>query len=252
MTPRFGLITTVYNHADYLWDCFYSVLAQRYTNFIHVIVNDASPDHAKDRIAEYLQKRPSAIVVNMPINVGPAAAFNAGVRAMPPGIEWIMKCDADDKIDARLIEDVMEVEREDSTINVVVPPARHFGNLHTTYTYPRFDPHRMIQVCMIPGQAAYRRFLWDIVGGYDETMRSAEDWDFFIRAQYVVGLEVRQLSAPRWCYRMHDGPRASTEGMSKLHILQEYWRGFNESNSRTGQRSFATWLANRNPLPEAL
>jgi glycosyltransferase involved in cell wall biosynthesis len=238
---KLGLITTTFQHTLFLWDCFYSVLAQREQDFVHVIVDDASTDNPMSRIEPYRQRHPErTIVVRRKVNGGPAVAFNDGVRALPPDCDWIMKCDADDKIDARLISECYEVIRQQPAVNVIVAPARHFGTQHHVYRYPTFDPRRMIETCMIPGQAMYRRSLWDALGGYDETMRSAEDWDFFVRAQLGVGLTVHQLPAPRWYYRMHAGPRASHAGMSQIKSLQAYWRGHRKDN--LGQRTWASWL----------
>lgn len=243
---RLGLITTTYQHTLFLWDCFYSVLAQREQDFVHVIVDDASTDNPMSRIAPYRERHPErTIVVRLKHNVGPAGAFNAGVRALPRDCDWLMKCDADDKIDARLIDDCYQVIRADSRVNVIVAPARHFGQQHHVYRYPNFDPRRMIETCMIPGQAMYRRSLWDALGGYDETMRSAEDWDFFVRAQLAVGLVVHQLPAPRWYYRMHDGPRASHAGMNQIRALQAYWRGHTAETARAGSRTWGPWIAER-------
>src|SRR5262245_18148154 len=93
----------------------------------------------------------------------------------------------------------------------------------------------------IPGPAAYRRTLWDAVGGYDTTMRSAEDWDFYIRAQEAVGLVPHQLMFPPslyWYYRMHGGQRASDEGIKRLPLLQQYWEGHTAETARSRSRSW--------------
>lgn len=245
---RLGLITTTYQHTLFLWDCFYSVLAQREQDFVHVIVDDASTDNPMSRIGPYRQRHPARTrVVQLPTNLGPAGAFNAGVRALPPDCDWLMKCDADDKIDARLVSECYQAIRERPDVNVIVAPARHFGTQHHVYRYPAFNPRRMIDCCMIPGQAMYRRELWAAVGGYDESMTSAEDWDFFIRAQLAVGLRVLQLPEPRWYYRVHDGPRMSAFAMSPegQEQLRAYWRGHTREN--LGTRSWGQWLADQQP-----
>jgi hypothetical protein len=40
---------------------------------------------------------------------------------------------------------------------------------------------------------------------------------------------------------MHDGPRASHEGMRQLEQLQRYWRG--HTRETLGQRTWGAWLA---------
>jgi len=132
---------------------------------------------------------------------------------------------------------------------VIFSPCQHFGARRDQYVYPRFDPARMIDVFMIPGPAAFRKELWEAVGGYDESMRSAEDWDFYIRAQLAVGLVPHQLPSPRWFYRMHDGQRASTEGMARLPELQRYWRGHTQESALGGTRTWAQWQHERLMAP---
>ncbi len=87
------------------------------------------------------------------------------------------------------------------------------------------------------------------MGGYDETMRSAEDWDLYIRAQLAVGLTPHQLPEPRWFYRMHSGPRASAEGIKRLGELQHYWKGHTKASVMNRSRTWGAWLAAQHPVP---
>jgi hypothetical protein len=90
-----------------------------------------------------------------------------------------------------------------------------------------------------------RRDVWQAVGGYDESMRFAEDWDLHIRAQLAVGLVPHQLPHPRWFYRQHAGPRASHEGIANLPNLQRYWRGHTRESVLAGARNWGAWCAER-------
>ena len=74
-------------------------------------------------------------------------------------------------------------------------------------------------------------------------MRSAEDWDFYIRAHLAVGLVPHQILARDlyWWYRVHDGPRASSDGMARLAELQAYWRGHTRESVLARSRSWGQW-----------
>ena len=76
-------------------------------------------------------------------------------------------------------------------------------------------------------------------------MRSAEDWDLYIRAHLAVGLVPHQLPHPRWFYRQHAGPRASREGMARLPELQRYWRGHTRETVMARSRSWGQWRQER-------
>jgi glycosyltransferase involved in cell wall biosynthesis len=252
---RVGIITRVYGTPEaprhqFLWEAFHSVLAQRHQDWHHVIVDDASRDGCAAQIAKYVDRqdmRGRATSVRLGENVGPAEGFNVAIRAMPADCDWVCCVDSDDKIDARYLSEAAEAVTADPRLNVVYAPCRHFGSVHSVYRFRPFNPRDMLSQCHIPGQAIYRRSLWDAVGGHDVTMRSGEDWDFFIRAQLAVGLRVRQLDAPRWYYRVHEGPRLSIYALSHggADVLRQYWKGHTRQTVLARSRTFGAWCASR-------
>lgn len=246
--PRLGIITTAFNHAEYLPGCIASVVDQTSTDFVHVIVDDASPDGIGAIVDEWARTGERRIGVRLATNRGLAGAFHAGVELLPPSVEWILKVDADDKIDARYVAEILRAADADPARNVIFAPCQHFGTRSDIFVYPPFDPRTMREVFQIPGPAAYRRTLWDAVGGYDVTMRSAEDWDFYIRAHEAVGLLPYQIREPNdlyWYYRMHSGQRASSEGIKRIRYLRAYWQGHTRETALAGSRSWGAWCAER-------
>jgi glycosyltransferase involved in cell wall biosynthesis len=218
-----------------------SVAAQTARDVEHIIVIDGATDHSL-RVAETRQDEGVHIVVN-DRNRGLAYSQNRGISlARAP---WVLKVDADDKIDPRYVEIILRAADGDPRRNVIFAPAKHYGNRSDVYVYPEFDPRRMIDQFMIPGPAGFKKELWEAVGGYDETMRSAEDWDFYIRAQLAVGLVPHQIRFPGlyWWYRVHDGPRASRDGIARLAELQRYWRGHTRESVLARSRSWGQWCA---------
>jgi glycosyltransferase involved in cell wall biosynthesis len=228
----------------YLWDCFFSVLAQRCQRWHHAIVDDASTDESAAYIESYQRRADVShrcTVTRLKQNGGPAAAFNVAVRSLPPDVDWLVCVDADDMIDARYLSEAAAVIAATPSLNAVYAHCRHFGTLHQVHRFKPYDPSQWMQFCQIPGQAIYRRSLWDQLGGYDETMWSAEDWDFYIRAEMAVGLKPFLIDAPRWCYRSHDGPRMSMFALSKdgQNELREYWAGHRKDT--LGTRTWGRW-----------
>lgn len=244
MTPKLSVITACYNHGQYLRECIESVMAQTEAEIEHVIVIDGATDNSWE-IATDAAKRDDRIQVLLQNNKGLATAQNVGISFSTA--PWVLKVDADDKIDARYVEEILRAAREYDARNVIFAPAQHFGRRNDVYVYPEFNPAQMIDRFMIPGPAAFRKSLWATVGGYDETMKSAEDWDLYIRAQLAVGLVPYQLKTPGvyWWYRMHNGPRASEHGRAKLAELQRYWRGHTRESVLARTRSWGQWCRER-------
>jgi glycosyltransferase involved in cell wall biosynthesis len=241
--PKLSIITACYNHGQYLAECISSVRGQTEPDIEHIVVIDAATDNSEDVALSAMGFVPNLRVWINKENRGLAASQNIGIHyAESP---WVLKVDADDKIAPTYVEEILAAADADPSRNVIFSPCQHFGARTDVFRYPSFDPARMIDTFMIPGPAAFQKVLWAAVGGYDETMRSAEDWDFYIRAQIAVGLTPHQLPAPRWFYRMHAGPRASAEGMAKLPELQRYWRGHTLNSVLAGSRSWGQWNAER-------
>jgi glycosyltransferase involved in cell wall biosynthesis len=243
MTPKLAVITSVYNHGQYLAECIASVAKQTEKDIEHVIVIDGATDDSSE-IAERASMDDERVIVwHNHKNFGLAYSLNFGIETTRA--PWVLKVDADDKISPTYVEEILAAAAEDERRNVIFSPCQHFGARTDVYHYPTFNPARMVDAFMIPGPAAIRRDLWSAVNGYDETLRFAEDWDFIIRAQLAVGLVPHQLPEPRWFYRMHSGQRASAEGIANLSDLQRYWRGHTRESVLAGSRSWGQWCAER-------
>ena len=243
MTPKLSVVTACYQHGRYLLQSAESVLRQTEREIELIIVDDGSTDDSRAVAMGIARDDGRVTVLHNPTNIGLAASQNLGIRcARAP---WVLKNDADDYIHERYCEEILAAAEEDPARNVIFSPCQHFGGQRHVYHYPPFDPAKQIEQFMIPGPAAFRRSLWEAVGGYDETMRSAEDWDLYIRAQLAVGLVPHQLPSPRWYYRMHAGPRASRIGMARLPDLQAYWRGHTKESVLARSRTWGQWCAER-------
>jgi glycosyltransferase involved in cell wall biosynthesis len=243
MTPRLAIVTCVYNHGQYLAECIASVRAQTEKDIEHIIVIDGATDDSLAIAERASMDDERVIVVRNARNHGLAYSQNFGV--LHTTAPWVLKVDADDRISPTYVEEILRAASADSRRNVIFSPCQHFGARTDVYRYPPFRPARMIDSLMIAGCAAVRKDLWQAVGGLDETMRFAEDWDLYIRAQLAVGLTPHQLSQPLWHYRQHAGPRASSEGMAKLLELQRYWRGHTRDSVLAGSRSWGQWNSER-------
>lgn len=235
--PKMSIITACYNHGHFLGECITSVLAQTEQNIEHIIVIDGATDNSLQVAASFSDER---LDVTCWENHGLAASQNLGIEmASAP---WVLKVDADDYISPTYVEEILTAADADPRRNVIFSPAHIFGGkTEQWFTYPPFDPARMIDVFMIPGPSAFRKDMWDAVGGYDETMRSAEDWDLYVRAQLAVGLVPHQLPYARWHYRQHGGPRASAAGMRKVAALKQYWRGHTRETVLARSRNWGAW-----------
>ena len=111
--PALSIIVPVYNVAPYLAACLESVLAQTFTDWECLCVDDGSADGSGDILESYAARDSRIKVFHQP-NGGVSAARNRAL-AVAAGT-WIGFLDADDTVAADWFERMMRAAREDVDI----------------------------------------------------------------------------------------------------------------------------------------
>lgn len=75
-----SIITPAYNAAAYIEETIESVLAQTYTNWEMLIVNDCSKDNTAEIVESYAKKDKRIKLINLKQNSGAAAARNKAIQ----------------------------------------------------------------------------------------------------------------------------------------------------------------------------
>lgn len=99
--PEISVVVPVYNVRDYLRKNIESILAQTFTDYELILVNDGSKDDSLSILREYEQKDPRITVIDKP-NGGLSDARNAGM-AIASG-KYIQFIDSDDFVEPDLLE----------------------------------------------------------------------------------------------------------------------------------------------------
>ena len=121
-----GIIVPVYKVEIYIAECIESILAQTYTNFRLILIDDGSPDNA-GKICDEYAKKDSRITVIHQENAGVTHARARGVEEAED-CEFITFVDGDDTIIRNAIE--ILVSKVSSKYDIVIT---HFKG----YTYPQ-------------------------------------------------------------------------------------------------------------------
>lgn len=104
-TPAISVIVPVYNTERYLRRCIDSILAQTFTDFELLLIDDGSTDTSPAICDEYAQRDPRVRVFHKP-NGGVSSARNLGLdNALG---EWISFVDADDWVDDAYFEKLIK------------------------------------------------------------------------------------------------------------------------------------------------
>lgn len=101
-----SIVVPIYNAEMYLKDCLDSILAQTYTEYELILIDDGSKDNSVAICEEY-QKRDSRIFIYSKENGGPSAARNYGVSQSKG--EYITFIDSDDIVDSRYLKVLVDL-----------------------------------------------------------------------------------------------------------------------------------------------
>jgi glycosyltransferase involved in cell wall biosynthesis len=199
--PEVSVIIPVYNTSQYIGDCVASVLAQTFTSYEIILVNDGSPD--TPAIEAALAPYRDGITYIVQENRGISAARNAAIRVARG--KYIALLDSDDAWEPEYLEVQRGMLEQDPTLSAVYPNARIVGDhAHAGRTFMDVCPSNgpvtfqavLTQRCNIFVSMLIRREAFERVGLFDEELRSVEDfalWLRFIAAGERIGYHRRVL-----------------------------------------------------------
>jgi glycosyltransferase involved in cell wall biosynthesis len=118
-TPRFSIVSAVYNVSLYLNDYFASLERQSVgvTCLDIVLVNDGSTDESGALCDAFAAKWPTAVRVVHQENGGAASARNAGLELVNG--DWVTFCDPDDVLDENFFDNVGRFVAENDGVDIV-------------------------------------------------------------------------------------------------------------------------------------
>lgn len=194
------VVIPFYNRDEMVFECLESVVltCPTFLNCEIVVVDDGSDDPT---ILQRLMDEYPVTGLRLPENEGVAVARNRG-NAVATG-DVIIDLDSDDiAIDGGI---GMAVEAIDEGADYVYGDILKRGEEDVEVERPDWRPNILLsRGCFVTGLKAYRRVLWEKIGGFDESLRSAVDLDFAIRAE-EVGAVFSRVPQPLAVYREHKG-----------------------------------------------
>lgn len=210
--PRVTVLVPSYNDERFLGAAIESILAQTFTDFELLIVDDASTDGSRAVVERYRDPR-IRLLVN-PTNLGGGAARNRGLAASAG--EYVAALDSDDLSFPDRLErqiayldahpDVAVVGSQAKLIDV---NGRGIGEVWRPTTDLGIRWCRIFQNPVIQSSATFRRsVVWEELGGYEERFRYGEDFDLWQRMAKKHA--IHNLAEPLVAYRFDPRSLSST------------------------------------------
>ena len=186
---KISIIVPVYKAEKYLKRCVDSILAQTYTNFELILVDDGSPDTCPAMCDQFAMQDNRIKVIHKK-NGGVSSARNEGIKvATSPFITFV---DSDDYVTERYVEHLMQNEKADYIVSGYLE-VKNDGQL-TPHTLRKasilIDDIRnvpelinLVPLGMVWGRRYKKQLIADNNLFFDESMRRGED--VFFNAQYL-------------------------------------------------------------------
>ncbi len=234
--PKFSIIVPIYNVENYIEKCIDSILAQSFSDFELVLVDDGSPDRCPQICDEYA-KKDSRIKVIHKKNGGLSSARNAGIDVICGEYCWMV--DGDDYVSPDALEKILPyADGKNDIVNVGLVgfndgDVADFSKKPEKYKYTGSADHKTI--CELAASACssklltyvwrniYRtEFLHEKRLKFEETLCYAEDSAFnmgaFLQAEKMYFADVCV-----YAYRDRDGSISkSREAKFNLGVLRHF------------------------------
>jgi glycosyltransferase involved in cell wall biosynthesis len=216
--PKISVIIPTYNRESFLADAIDSILAQEYSDFEVLVVDDGSTDGTKERVRQYGSK----VHYLYQKNLGPSASRNLGIINAKG--EYIAFCDSDDRFLPQKLAKQMEYiqNHPDSPFLYTWYYQVNQNNKTDQIRKPSHCENReQLQYCLFNRKFTIRtstvlvkKSYFDQAGLFNEKFWYSQDWDMWLRlAAYYQGA---CLEEPLTEYRLH-GENRSNHGIRIHH-----------------------------------
>ena len=202
--PRITVLMSVYNGEKYLREAIDSILNQTFKDLEFLIINDGSTDKTAEILQSY--QDPRIKIINNQKNIGLTKSLNKGLK-LAKG-EYIARMDADDisyqdrlQVQYDYLKNNPEVDLVGSWNDVI----DDIGNTISFWkcNYSSEDIYYILNFrnCLTHCSLLFRKELVVNNGGYNETMKNAQDYELWSRISKIA--KIYQIQEPLVKWRMN-------------------------------------------------
>jgi glycosyltransferase involved in cell wall biosynthesis len=117
--PLVSVLTPFHDTADHLAECIESVLAQTYTNFEYILLDNQSTDGSSEIAARFAEKDPRIRILSTSQLLPQTENYNCALRQISPGSKYCKIVQADDWLYPACVEEMVAVAELYPSIGLV-------------------------------------------------------------------------------------------------------------------------------------
>ena len=230
-TPSVSIIMPTYNAASYIAETIESVLAQSFTDFELVVINDCSKDNTVEIVQAFAKRDQRIRLIDLPVNKGaPAGPRNIGIKESRG--KWIAFLDSDDIWHPAKLDRQIALLNKTGTsfcstrmINFIDSSTLHLDDSNSDEYqwigfYDQLIKARIPTSSVVVEKALIEKHL------FNESMafKAREDLDCWLHCHEEIGRSIK-ITAPMLGYRIIPGQISGQKWKMfhrHLHVLKQY------------------------------
>jgi glycosyltransferase involved in cell wall biosynthesis len=189
-----------FNYGRFLPNCLDSIISQTYRNWKVVVRNPQSSDNTEEIMLKYVKMDSRINYVKEKGSLSVPQARNKSIMENP-SYQIVAFHDVDDIMMPRRLE--LSVKKLRSG-DIVYGNAKTFGSkAHAYNSWPYVNSDLlMLSDEIVDITVCFRRNVWKTINGFDESMRVASDYDFWLRAA-KAGFKFKYIPSRLSYIRLH-------------------------------------------------
>lgn len=252
------VLPVYYVKREWLEKSILSVLEQDYNNLELIIVNDGATEDFSDLINKYQIKKyvvnernmklPYSLNRGFEIASGEYHTWTSADNFMLPGMisRLVRELDRENDLDI-IFGKSKKIDENGNFIEMkygeIAAAKRSDTSVYDKYLSPRYTYFSTLGASFM-----YRSKVWESLGGYNEAIHGAEDYDFWIRASREFKIKrIPWDEEPLYAYRVHSKSISNTVPGCyidyRINILKQELK--NDSNNKYLRKAIRYYSLNR-------
>lgn len=197
--PKISVIIPCFNSEKYIAETLDSVLAQTFSDWQAICVNDGSTDKTREILEKYV-KKDGRIKVFTQKNQGVVVARNNAAEKAQG--DYLFFLDSDDLIEKTMLEKTYNAIIK-SKSDIITTRAKMFDVKNDELKLFRPTKRNMAFCNCLTNSALLKKSLFEKSGGYDENFdKGLEDYDFWLNLIYKQNAKIYRVPEILFYYRI--------------------------------------------------